>query len=129
MSCVPPYLDCTTARACLPPLSSTTLHLCSVPSTPLFLVLTLALLTILFITLSQLADTYLAATLAQIAKQHQLSPEVTATCLLSFANGAPDLFTAIASTQLEDFEFVAGNALGGALFIAALVLGTWLDGC
>ena len=71
--------------------------------------------------LFHISDGYFGESLRSLSKILKISDEFSAVTLLSFANGAPDLFTALAAPEASDAT-VSLNAL----FLLCIVLGTAL---
>lgn len=92
---------------------------------PLYGILVLLLIIVFFQLLSHVSDEYLTSALQTIANYFNLSDEVSGVLLLSFANGAPDFFTSLVSSQQKGgFDLVLGNVVGSGLFISNIVLGS-----
>ncbi|KAK9765472.1 hypothetical protein K7432_006183 [Basidiobolus ranarum] len=89
-----------------------------------FFVLALFLTIAFFYALFRVSDVHLTTALQSISDYLGLSSEIAGLTLLSFGNGAPDLFTAFAGVSSGDFELVFGSTIGSAMFILNVVLGS-----
>ena len=108
-------------------LSYPTFHYCTMENVQWLSITILVLwLTFLFFIIAGTADDYLVPALTVGVDLFQISPNVAGVTVLAFANGAPDLFTAIAAFSGEggDEELGWGILLGGPLFITSFTLGT-----
>jgi sodium/potassium/calcium exchanger 6 len=88
----------------------------------LFLVLWCGLL---FYLMADTADEYLVPSLTVLSEMMHLSPNVAGVTLLAAANGAPDMFSAIAAFSGESTSADLGTGLifGGGIFITTCVFG------
>ncbi|KAL0229957.1 hypothetical protein PCE1_003521 [Barthelona sp. PCE] len=69
------------------------------------------------------ADDFLCPPLLHISKFLKLSDALAGVTIISFANGAPDVFSILAGNDGEDATVALGAGLGSAAFIISLVLG------
>lgn len=100
------------------------LYFCTSPKQRwLIVVFMLVFLYLLFFVLSHNADIYLSPSIQQVADFFNVSDEVTGAVFLSFCNGAPDFFTALASSASDSFDLILGNVLGAGLFATNVVIG------
>lgn len=76
--------------------------------------------------LATTAEYFFVPSLQFLSDQLNLSPAVAGITLLALGNGAPDIFTAIAGLQADDFPLVLGGLVGASMFIATVVLGSVL---
>ena len=78
---------------------------------------------ILFVGLATIADRYLALDMKDLAHKFNLSPTLAAVTLIVFANGAPDILSAVQASSFENGNFVSLGALYGAfIFSSTLVI-------
>ncbi|KAK9805532.1 hypothetical protein WJX72_003632 [[Myrmecia] bisecta] len=91
---------------------------------PLMFALYLLWLMLLFYALSEVAEGFLVPAVEWISEQLKLTPAVAGVTLLSFAGGAPDLFTELAAiTAGEQIELglAVSSCMGSGLFIICIV--------
>ena len=84
-----------------------------------------AALALLCAVLATVAERFFCPALANIARWLELSDDVAGATLLSFGNGAPDVFAQIAAlsdARAEGVSLGVGAALGGTFFVASAVL-------
>ena len=84
---------------------------------------------LLFHLLAQTAENYMSPTLERIRKRFNLSLNVAGVTLLAFGNGAPDVFSLIASYSAtaditESEEIGIGALLGSGVFVTTVVAGS-----
>uniref|UniRef100_A0A0G4HM88 Sodium/calcium exchanger membrane region domain-containing protein n=1 Tax=Chromera velia CCMP2878 TaxID=1169474 RepID=A0A0G4HM88_9ALVE len=72
--------------------------------------------------LGSTADVCLSSSLESIADLLRLSPGVTGATFLAFGNGAPDIFSVIASVKNPDNGFIGVGAIIGAVAFITLVV-------
>ncbi|KAK9717188.1 Mitochondrial sodium/calcium exchanger protein [Basidiobolus ranarum] len=89
-----------------------------------FFVLAVFLTIAYFYALFRVSDVHLTTALQSISDHLRLSSEVAGLTLLSFGNGAPDLFTAFAGVSSGDFDLIFGATVGSGMFILNVVLGS-----
>jgi len=79
----------------------------------------------LFYFMADTADKYLVPSLKITTSALRLSPNVAGVTLLAFANGAPDLFSAVAafSQGPESVELGLGLLVGGMIYVPTVVYG------
>jgi len=102
-----------------------TVYYCYADGNPLMLVpLTLWLL-LIFYTLAVAADAFFCPAVDVISDALKLPPDVAGATLLSFGNGAPDVFTQVAAIThgaQPDVLLALSSVLGSGLFITTVVL-------
>ncbi|KAL3160535.1 hypothetical protein ABBQ32_010836 [Trebouxia sp. C0010 RCD-2024] len=79
---------------------------------------------ILFYALSEVAESFLVPAVEWISESMQLPPAVAGVTLLSFAGGAPDLFTQLAAVctgGTVDLDLAVASTLGSGLFISCVM--------
>jgi len=84
-----------------------------------------AALALLCAVLATVAERFFCPALANIARWLELSDDVAGATLLSFGNGAPDVFAQIAAlsdARAEGVSLGVGAALGSTFFVASAVL-------
>ncbi len=76
--------------------------------------------------LSQAAANYFSPTLATISRKLQMNHDLAGVTLLALGNGAPDVFSIIASFKksAEDPSVGIGAIIGASLFASALIIGS-----
>ncbi|KAI9140644.1 hypothetical protein BKA69DRAFT_1079024, partial [Paraphysoderma sedebokerense] len=89
----------------------------------LFYFISVFVLLALFYLLYRVSDFFLSHALQQLALYMNLSDEIAGLTLLSFANGAPDFFTALAAANADGFGLIIGSALGSGTFAFTCILG------
>ncbi|ORY07204.1 hypothetical protein K493DRAFT_811 [Basidiobolus meristosporus CBS 931.73] len=89
-----------------------------------FFALMLFLTIAYFYALFRVSDVHLTTALQSISDYLGLSSEIAGLTLLSFGNGAPDLFTAFAGVSSGDYELIFGSTIGSAMFVLNVVLGS-----
>ncbi|CBY07759.1 unnamed protein product [Oikopleura dioica] len=79
----------------------------------------------LFIALGLVADAFFVPNLTKISSQLKLSENVAGVTLVAFGNGAPDIFSAIASFGAggEVAKLAIGSLIGAGLFVTSVVAG------
>ncbi|ORX80220.1 hypothetical protein K493DRAFT_412179 [Basidiobolus meristosporus CBS 931.73] len=101
------------------------LRYCTLPSREAsFFILSAFLIVAYFYSLFRVSDVHLTTALQNISDHLRLSSEVAGLTLLSFGNGAPDLFTAFAGVSSGDFDLIFGATVGSGMFILNIVLGS-----
>ncbi|CAD5210430.1 unnamed protein product [Bursaphelenchus okinawaensis] len=91
----------------------------------LFLVISIIWLLLLFILLAVSADEFLSTNITTIAEKFKISQSVAGVTLVAFGNGAPDIFSAIASAVSDESPkagLAFGQLLGGGMFITTVVV-------
>jgi sodium/potassium/calcium exchanger 6 len=88
-----------------------------------YLILFLSLLICISL-LATTAEYFFVPSLQYLSDKLNLSPAIAGITLLALGNGAPDIFTAIAGLQADDFPLVLGGLVGASMFIATVVLGS-----
>lgn len=76
----------------------------------------------LFYLMATTADVYFCPALTVLSDFFRLSPNVAGVTLLALGNGAADLFSAFAGLQGGNFGVLAGDLLGGSLFVTSAVV-------
>ncbi|CAD5214249.1 unnamed protein product [Bursaphelenchus xylophilus] len=79
----------------------------------------------LFILLAVSADEFLSTNITTIADKFGISQSVAGVTLVAFGNGAPDIFSAIASAVSDESPkagLAIGQLLGGGMFITTIVV-------
>lgn len=74
--------------------------------------------------LASTADCFLMPSLSFLSHELRLSPGVAGMTLLAFGNGAPDVFTALAGLEADDFSLTLGSLVGASMCVSSFVLGT-----
>jgi len=92
--------------------------------TPIFLIFAVVFILASFYLISNAAEDYLEPALSVIAEKLKMSESLAGVTLVALANGAPDVFAAIAAGGLKDEGIVAplGGLLGGGIFTITVVL-------
>ena len=103
------------------------LHFCAFgpERVALSLITQVAALALLCAVLATVAERFFCPALANIARWLELSDDVAGATLLSFGNGAPDVFAQIAAlsdARAEGVSLGVGAALGSTFFVASAVL-------
>jgi len=86
-----------------------------------FFLIALLLVGVYFFLLQHASAVYLATSLQQLADYLNLDAELAGVTLLSFGNGSPDLFTAIAGGGASTYDLILGGAIGAGIFTTTLV--------
>ncbi|EQC28733.1 hypothetical protein SDRG_13607 [Saprolegnia diclina VS20] len=124
---VPDELRCACAHATrVSTIDYLSLHYCNMDALPLVSVTLLStLLCLLFYSVGDTTDRYMVPAVTSIAAITRLDPSVAGATLLAFANGAPDLFSCVASFAGAHTHsgFGVGGLLGSGLVIAVFTLG------
>ncbi|DBB05768.1 hypothetical protein WJX77_004749 [Trebouxia sp. C0004] len=90
----------------------------------LLFVVYLVWMLLLFYALSEVAEVFLVPAVEWISATMQLPPAVAGVTLLSFAGGAPDLFTQLAAVSTGgavDLDLAVASTLGSGLFISCVM--------
>ncbi|GMR45847.1 hypothetical protein PMAYCL1PPCAC_16042, partial [Pristionchus mayeri] len=80
---------------------------------------------ILFLMLSTSADDFFCPNISTIVNKLAISENLAGVTFLAFGNGAPDVFTSLASvvtSPLPRADLALGGLLGGAIFVTLIVL-------
>jgi sodium/potassium/calcium exchanger 6 len=78
---------------------------------------------ILFMNIAAIADKYLASGMQDLSERFKLSPTLAAVTLIAFANGAPDVLSALRNSENDGGAFISLGALFGAyIFSSTLVV-------
>ena len=124
---VPDELRCACAHATrVSTIDYLSLHYCDMDALPLVSVALLStLLCLLFYIVGDTTDRYMVPAVTSIAAMTRLDPSVAGATLLAFANGAPDLFSCVASFAGAHTHsgFGVGGLLGSGLVVAVFTLG------
>lgn len=80
-----------------------------------FIVVLLFLLFFGFDILSRVADNFLSSSLKKISQLLRFSQTLSAVTLLAFANGAPDVITALFAGNVEGGTYISAAGLAGAM--------------
>ena len=89
---------------------------------PLFFILLVLTLAYLFIILSSTADANFVPSLLFLSDRLKLSEEIAGITLLSFGNGAPDLFSQLAGSSNGTLSVSLGESMGSGLFTVTLLV-------
>lgn len=102
------------------------IHYCALGQYPVVSAIFQAALIVIFcFILATVAEDFFCPALTNVAAALRLSEDVAGATLLSFGNGAPDVFAQIAAMTQASVEGVSlgvGAALGAAFFVSACVL-------
>jgi sodium/potassium/calcium exchanger 6 len=92
----------------------------------IFFVLLLAWILWLIHILGQTSSNYFSPTLGEICKQLNMDSTLAGVTLLAFGNGAPDVFSVLASFRRSpsDPSVGIGSIVGGSIFISTVIVGT-----
>ncbi|KIV81265.1 hypothetical protein PV11_03462 [Exophiala sideris] len=90
---------------------------------PFALVLVLAWMVVLFASLGLVAGDFFSVNLSALAKQLNLSDTLAGVTLLALGNGAPDIFSTMASMSRSSHALALGELIGAAAFITSVVAG------
>ncbi|KDO26767.1 hypothetical protein SPRG_20569 [Saprolegnia parasitica CBS 223.65] len=124
---VPDELRCACAHATrVSTIDYLSLHYCDMDALPLISVTLLStLLCLLFYSVGDTTDRYMVPAVTSIAAMTRLDPSVAGATLLAFANGAPDLFSCVASFSGAHTHsgFGVGGLIGSGLVVAVFTLG------
>ncbi|KDO26542.1 hypothetical protein SPRG_07944 [Saprolegnia parasitica CBS 223.65] len=85
-----------------------------------------AWLVLLFYLLGNTADEYFSPTLSTLCTQFHIPFDVAGVTLLAFGNGAPDVFSSLASSSSGAMETGLNALLGGVMFVTTMVVGAVL---
>ncbi|OQR86349.1 Ca2 :Cation Antiporter (CaCA) Family [Achlya hypogyna] len=103
------------------------LHYCTFAGWAWASCLLLALwLIVLFYLLGNTADEYFSPTLSTLCTQFHIPYDVAGVTFLAFGNGAPDVFSSLASSTSGTMETGLNALLGGAMFVTTVVVGAVL---
>lgn len=70
------------------------------------------------------AEVFFVPSLNYLSVKLRLSPAVAGITLLALGNGAPDIFTAMAAVNADDFALTVSALIGASMCISSLVLGS-----
>ncbi|GMS93449.1 hypothetical protein PENTCL1PPCAC_15624, partial [Pristionchus entomophagus] len=82
-------------------------------------------LLILFLMLSTSADDFFCPNISTIVNKLSISENLAGVTFMAFGNGAPDVFTSLASVVSSPSpraDLALGSILGGAIFVTSIVL-------
>ncbi|KAI6235635.1 putative sodium/calcium exchanger 7 (Na(+)/Ca(2+)-exchange protein 7) [Aphelenchoides besseyi] len=91
----------------------------------LLIILAVLLLFYLFIMISTAADDFFSRNIATIIDEHQISQSTAGVTFLAFGNGAPDIFSSIASVtsaKRPKANLAVAELLGGGMFVTSIVV-------
>ena len=99
---------------------------CTMAGYEFFSLLLLAMWVVFFISLlGNTATNYFSSTLASICGKLNLSYDIAGVTFLAFGNGAPDVFSSIASLTGRSNALIGiGSILGGSVFVTTIVVGS-----
>ncbi|KAI6201188.1 hypothetical protein M3Y96_00815300 [Aphelenchoides besseyi] len=105
----------------------TEMVICEKDSTYRWLLIVLAVLFLfyLFIMISTAADDFFSRNIATIIDEHQISQSTAGVTFLAFGNGAPDIFSSIASVtsaKRPKANLAVAELLGGGMFVTSIVV-------
>lgn len=78
----------------------------------------------MIILIGDTADEYFSPVLEAFVIHLKVPANIAGVTFLSFGNGAPDVFTAIASAIRGNFDFGVGSIVGAGLFVTTVVVGS-----
>jgi len=78
---------------------------------------------VLFVALAISTDDYFCPNLASISKTLRLPQNIAGVTILAAGNGAPDIFSALASVQQQRPELLLGALFGAGVFVTTAVTG------
>ena len=94
-------------------------------SLPLMILISIPWLLLCFYWLSSTAEHYLEPSLSNAARAIQVSESLAGVTLIGFANGAPDIISAYAASQIKDdsgVNLAFGALFGASVFTTTIVL-------
>ena len=94
-------------------------------SLPLIILISIPWLLLCFYWLSSTAEHYLEPSLSNAARAIQVSESLAGVTLIGFANGAPDIISAYAASQIKDdsgVNLAFGALFGASVFTTTIVL-------
>ncbi|OQS07341.1 Ca2 :Cation Antiporter (CaCA) Family [Thraustotheca clavata] len=83
-------------------------------------------LALLFYLLGHTADEYFSPTMSTLCVRFDIPFDVAGVTFLAFGNGAPDVFSSLASSTSGTMETGLNALLGGAMFVTTIVVGSIL---
>ncbi|OQR82230.1 cation/calcium exchanger 1-like [Thraustotheca clavata] len=124
---VPEEFKCSCAHATrVSSLDYLSFHYCTLQDAPILsLALLSVLLSLLFYVVGNTTDRYMVPAVTYISKATKLDPSFAGATLLAFANGAPDLFSCVASFSGAHTHsgFGVGGLLGSGLVVTVFTFG------
>ncbi|CAK5021913.1 unnamed protein product [Aphanomyces euteiches] len=84
-------------------------------------------LLLLFYLVGHTADEYFSPTLSTLCRKLAIPFDVAGVTLLAFGNGAPDIFSSLATSTSGTMETGVNALLGGVMFVTTVVVGAVLQ--
>ncbi|KAI6176964.1 hypothetical protein M3Y97_00855800 [Aphelenchoides bicaudatus] len=91
----------------------------------IYIILAVIFLFYLFIMISASADDFFSTNIANLVDEHKISQSTAGVTFMAFGNGAPDIFSSIASvisTKKPKASLAVAELLGGGIFVTTIVI-------
>jgi hypothetical protein len=105
--------------------TSSYLHMyyCTIGAGPVAIILLSLILCLMFILLGSTAEDFFCPALSGLSEMLGLRPRVAGVTLLALGNGAPDVFSIIASVNAKEAAMAVGEVTGAGNFVTTAVVG------